>query len=115
MAQVDAHKVEATVAKMGVIQKIQVWSQQVLQLGTGQWEVGRGESVAYSRVHSLVTAHFPQLVDGYPFWAVIFYLIRSGCDKEALEYARHYERYLSKTEKRFLDYLASWVTSADHK
>lgn len=55
------------------------------------------------------------MVDGYPFWAVLFYLIRSGSVKDAYDYARQSERFLAKTERHFLEYFSAWVTSPDHQ
>eukprot|EP00158_Paraphelidium_tribonemae_P008149 Partr_v1_DN28494_c2_g1_i2_m41276 putative Nup93/Nic96 len=54
-----------------------------------------------------------ETVDGLPFWAIIFYLIRCGGYKDSLAFASRFEKYLCKTEPRFLEYLASWATSSD--
>jgi hypothetical protein len=55
------------------------------------------------------------MADGYPFWVVLYYLVRSGSFQDALDYASHFDRYLAKTEKRFLDYFVAWATSKDKR
>ena len=81
-------------ARMPTIQKVQMFLRDcMIQSGSsGSWE----------------------MVDGLPVWAAIFYLIRAGDKKAALEVAGRFEKYFVKTEPRFLEYLNAWVTGADH-
>jgi hypothetical protein len=78
--------------RLPLVQKIQTWTREMLSLHGG---------------------NFWEQVDGHAFWAVLFYLLRAGAKKEALDYAMAYENYLAKTEKRLIDYLTAWVASSD--
>ncbi len=78
--------------RLPLLQKIQMWTRENLNAaGTSVWEQ----------------------VDGHAFWAVLFYLLRAGAKKDALEFAMAYENYLAKTEKRMIEYLSAWVSSSD--
>lgn len=82
--------------KFPILQKVQAFTKQVQAFshsGEGSWE----------------------MVDGYPFWATLFYLVRCGALNDALEYAMRYEKYLAKTERRFLDYFSAWISSPGHQ
>ncbi|KAG8989623.1 hypothetical protein FRB90_002154 [Tulasnella sp. 427] len=54
-----------------------------------------------------------ELIAAKPLWAQMFYLIRTGNLREALEVALHSERQLNHSEPHFIAALREWVESTD--
>lgn len=55
------------------------------------------------------------IVNGVPIWALIFYLLRAGLSKEALEVAVTNKASFKKVEQSFLTYLKAYVSSSDNR
>ncbi|KAF8605011.1 nucleoporin-interacting protein NIC96 [Ceratobasidium sp. AG-I] len=56
-----------------------------------------------------------ELLRGRPVWAHIFYLIRVGHLREALDVANESADALERSEQFFLSYLKAWVESSDRR
>lgn len=56
-----------------------------------------------------------QLVNGVPFWPVIFYLIRSGAYQDAVKFSMENESGLDQVEKAFVSYMISFAESEDNE
>ncbi|CAI8507810.1 unnamed protein product [Pichia kudriavzevii] len=54
-------------------------------------------------------------INGLPLWAILFYLLRSGCYNEAIILISKYEDSFQKLEKSFPYYLKSYCESKDKK
>lgn len=50
-----------------------------------------------------------------PVWARIYYLLRSGHAKDALEFATENEPHIQKLEKSFVPYFKAWLDSPDRR
>lgn len=55
------------------------------------------------------------IVNGVPIWAFIFYLLRAGLTKEALEVAIANKLSFKKVEQSFLTYFKAYATSKDQR
>ncbi|KAI3639545.1 hypothetical protein MIR68_002239 [Amoeboaphelidium protococcarum] len=87
-------RIASQVGRMSVSQKVTMWIQDVLmpRSDVNLWEV----------------------VDNQAIWVAIFYLLRAGEYREALQFAARFENHFMKTSKRFVDYLEAWVSSPGH-
>lgn len=56
-----------------------------------------------------------QIANNTPIWARIYYLLRSGHAREALEFATENEAHLQKLEKSFVPYFKAWLDSEDRR
>ncbi|KAG9101494.1 hypothetical protein FS749_006397 [Ceratobasidium sp. UAMH 11750] len=56
-----------------------------------------------------------ELLRGRPVWAHIFYLVRTGHLREALDVANESADALERSEQYFLSYLKAWVESSDRR
>ena len=56
-----------------------------------------------------------QEVNGDYCWPVLFYLLRSGLDKEALEYVEENAGAFRQIDRSFMRYLRAYVTNDDHR
>lgn len=56
-----------------------------------------------------------EIVNNVPIWALVYYMIRSGHAKEALELALQMEKSFQKIERSFITYLKAFVTSPDNR
>ncbi|GAA5972866.1 hypothetical protein JCM21900_003328 [Sporobolomyces salmonicolor] len=54
-----------------------------------------------------------EIVNNTPVWARIYYLLRSGHAKEALQFATENEAQIQKLEKSFVPYFKAWLDSPD--
>jgi nuclear pore complex protein Nup93 len=52
-----------------------------------------------------------EVVNNVPIFAVVFYLIRCGFWKEALDYCLENEEYIAKKDKNFLAYMKGYMTN----
>ncbi|CCF56482.1 hypothetical protein KAFR_0B01830 [Kazachstania africana CBS 2517] len=55
------------------------------------------------------------IVNGEPIWALIFYLLRAGLKKEALEIAINNKSSFKKVEQSFLAYFKAYISSNDNR
>ncbi|KAH3682972.1 hypothetical protein WICPIJ_006059 [Wickerhamomyces pijperi] len=55
------------------------------------------------------------VVNGIPIWALIFYLLRCGCEKEALELVEENISVFKKVEQSFVVYFRAYVNSVDKR
>ncbi|KAI3636635.1 hypothetical protein MIR68_005324 [Amoeboaphelidium protococcarum] len=87
-------RIASQVGRMSVSQKVTMWIQDVLmpRSDVNLWEI----------------------VDNQAIWVAIFYLLRAGEYREALQFAARFENHFMKTSKKFLDYLEAWVSSPGH-
>lgn len=53
------------------------------------------------------------IVNGLPIWAMIFYLLRCGCEKEALALVEEHVSVFKKVEQSFVSYFRAYVNSVD--
>ncbi|CEQ40752.1 SPOSA6832_02404, partial [Sporobolomyces salmonicolor] len=53
------------------------------------------------------------IANNTPVWARIYYLLRSGHAKEALQFATENEAQIQKLEKSFVPYFKAWLDSPD--
>lgn len=56
-----------------------------------------------------------QIASNTPVWARMYYLLRSGHSKEALEFAVENERTIEGLEKSFVAYFKAWLESPDRR
>ncbi|CAE6422002.1 unnamed protein product [Rhizoctonia solani] len=56
-----------------------------------------------------------ELLRGRPIWAHIFFLIRTGHLREALDVANESGEAIERSEQYFLSYLKAWVESSDRR
>ncbi|GAA5959783.1 hypothetical protein JCM3765_000101 [Sporobolomyces pararoseus] len=56
-----------------------------------------------------------EIANNTPIWARIYYLLRSGHSKEALEFAIENERSIEGLEKSFVAYFKAWLDSPDRR
>ncbi|KAM0753758.1 NIC-domain-containing protein [Meredithblackwellia eburnea MCA 4105] len=56
-----------------------------------------------------------EIANSVPIWARIYYLLRSGHAKEALEFAVENEGHIQRLEKNFVGYFRDWLTSEDRR
>ncbi|GAA5920378.1 hypothetical protein JCM1841_005599 [Sporobolomyces salmonicolor] len=54
-----------------------------------------------------------EIANNTPVWARIYYLLRSGHAKEALQFATENEAQIQKLEKSFVPYFKAWLDSPD--
>ncbi|CAI4062069.1 hypothetical protein SUVZ_06G0540 [Saccharomyces uvarum] len=54
------------------------------------------------------------VINGVPIWALIFYLLRAGLIKEALEVLVDNKANIKKVEQSFLTYFRAYASSKDH-
>lgn len=54
------------------------------------------------------------VINGVPIWALIFYLLRAGLIKEALEVLVDNKANVKKVEQSFLTYFRAYASSKDH-
>ena len=50
-----------------------------------------------------------QIANNLPLWATLFYLLRSGHEKEALAFVAEQESHFTKLEKTFVAYFKAWI------
>lgn len=82
----------------------------------GAWESRFEVCGAHSAVHlCLNNARKPQLINGKPLWALMYYLIRTGHVKEAANVASDYESAISRHEELFTTFLKSWADSSERR
>lgn len=55
-----------------------------------------------------------EMLNGIAIWAVLFYLIRVGCWKEALLFAQQYEITIQRSEPCFVAYLKAFLEAEDN-
>ncbi|ODV73578.1 linker nucleoporin NIC96 [Cyberlindnera jadinii NRRL Y-1542] len=55
------------------------------------------------------------IVNGIPIWALIFYLLRAGCEKEALDLVLENQNIFKKVEQSFVPYFKAYVNSQDKR
>ncbi|KAH3677242.1 hypothetical protein WICMUC_001823 [Wickerhamomyces mucosus] len=55
------------------------------------------------------------IVNGIPIWALIFYLLRSGCEEEALNLVLEHQTVFKKVEQSFVPYFKAYVNSKDKR
>lgn len=55
------------------------------------------------------------IVNGIPIWAVIFYLLRAGCEQDALNLVLEHQLIFKKVEQSFVSYFKSYVQSKDKR
>ncbi|GAA6011273.1 hypothetical protein JCM11491_006780 [Sporobolomyces phaffii] len=56
-----------------------------------------------------------EIVNDTPVWARMYYLLRSGHAKEALDFALENERSIQGLEKSFVAYFKAWLDSPDRR
>ncbi|GAA5938812.1 linker nucleoporin NIC96 [Sporobolomyces koalae] len=56
-----------------------------------------------------------EIANSTPIWARIYYLLRAGHSKEALEFAIENERAIEGLEKSFVAYFKAWLDSPDRR
>ncbi|GAA5876807.1 hypothetical protein JCM16303_006291 [Sporobolomyces ruberrimus] len=56
-----------------------------------------------------------EIASNTPVWARMYYLLRSGHSKEALEFAVENERTIEGLEKSFVAYFKAWLESPDRR
>lgn len=56
-----------------------------------------------------------KLISGQPLWAKLFYLVRTGHLREALEEAFRYQQAIEHREASFLSHFRTWVESSDRR
>ncbi|GAA5897343.1 linker nucleoporin NIC96 [Sporobolomyces salmoneus] len=56
-----------------------------------------------------------EIANNTPVWARIYYLLRSGHSKEALDFALENERSIEGLEKSFVAYFKAWLDSPDRR
>ncbi|KAG8928588.1 hypothetical protein FRC02_006703 [Tulasnella sp. 418] len=54
-----------------------------------------------------------EIVSGKPLWAQMFYLVRTGNIREALQVAQEFEKPLNDREQNFVAFFQAWVESND--
>lgn len=55
------------------------------------------------------------MVNGTPIWALIFYLLRAGCQEEALNLVLEHQAVFKKVEQSFVPYFKAYVNSVDKR
>lgn len=55
------------------------------------------------------------MVNGIPIWALIFYLLRAGCQEEALNLVLEHQAVFKKVEQSFVPYFKAYVNSPDKR
>jgi nuclear pore complex protein Nup93 len=55
------------------------------------------------------------IVNGIPIWALIFYLLRAGCEEEALNLVLEHQSVFKKVEQSFVPYFKAYVSSQDKR
>lgn len=55
------------------------------------------------------------IVNGLPIWALIFYLLRAGCEEEALNLVLENQQVFKKVEQSFVSYFKAYVNSHDKR
>lgn len=55
------------------------------------------------------------MVNGTPIWALIFYLLRAGCQEEALSLVLEHQAVFKKVEQSFVSYFKAYVNSPDKR
>ncbi|CCH41761.1 Nucleoporin [Wickerhamomyces ciferrii] len=55
------------------------------------------------------------VVNGTPIWALIFYLLRAGCQEEALNLVLEHQSVFKKVEQSFVPYFKAYVSSQDKR
>jgi nuclear pore complex protein Nup93 len=55
------------------------------------------------------------IVNGIPIWALIFYLLRAGCEEEALNLVLEHQSVFKKVEQSFVPYFKAYVSSKDKR
>ncbi|KAL0950483.1 hypothetical protein HGRIS_007295 [Hohenbuehelia grisea] len=56
-----------------------------------------------------------ELVAGQPLWARLFYLVRTGYTREALEEATKYQQAIEHREASFLTHFRTWIESPERR
>lgn len=59
--------------------------------------------------------YFRQLLAGQPLWARLFYLVRTGHLREALDEAMNYQAAIEHREANFINHFRTWIESADRR
>lgn len=55
------------------------------------------------------------IVNGLPIWALVFYLLRAGCEEEALALVQENQQVFKKVEQSFVSYFKAYVNSKDKR
>lgn len=55
------------------------------------------------------------MVNGTPIWALVFYLLRAGCQEEALNLVLEHQAVFKKVEQSFVPYFKAYVNSPDKR
>lgn len=55
------------------------------------------------------------IVNGVPIWALVFYLLRAGCEEEALSLVLEHQSVFKKVEQSFVPYFKAYVRSHDKR
>ncbi|KAK4705630.1 nuclear pore complex protein Nup93, partial [Phenoliferia sp. Uapishka_3] len=56
-----------------------------------------------------------EMINSTPVWARMYYLLRIGQPKKALQFAQENERQIQKLENTFVTYFKKWIDSPDHR
>ncbi|PFH50708.1 hypothetical protein AMATHDRAFT_144459 [Amanita thiersii Skay4041] len=56
-----------------------------------------------------------ELVAGQPLWARLYYLVRTGHAREALEETLKYQQAIENRESSFVNHFTAWIESPDRK